>query len=248
MFYPVTGDPFRSNVSLHLPMTGANNSTTFTDVSPSPKTITRVGDTKILTAQSKWGQGSGYFDGTGDYLQVANSADFDFGAGNFTIEFWIKTTTTTANLVSKRLTFDFTPFSIFVLNGKLLFRGAVNTTGWSFSITSTDSINTDNWVHSACVRNGNEFASYIMGIKQSETASAAITVMTNTAAVYVAANSDASSPLTGYLQDLRITKGVARYTANFTPPAGPLAARLPELPVRRSIIQPTFNQVARLGL
>jgi hypothetical protein len=47
MFYPVNGDPHRSSVVLHLPMTGADNGTTFTDVSPSPKTITRNGDTKI---------------------------------------------------------------------------------------------------------------------------------------------------------------------------------------------------------
>jgi hypothetical protein len=43
-------------------------------------------------------------------------------------------------------------------------------------------------------------------------------------------------------------KGVARYTADFTVPSGPLAARLPELPVSRSIIQPVVHQIARLGL
>jgi hypothetical protein len=116
MFYPVNGDPYRSNVVLHLPMTGANNSTTFTDVQPTPKTITRNGDTKISTAQSKWGQGSGYFDGTGDYLTLANHADFALGAGNFTIEFWIYYNNT-ANLVSKQLTFDRHQFSIFIATG-----------------------------------------------------------------------------------------------------------------------------------
>jgi hypothetical protein len=69
-------------------MDGANNSTTFTDSSLTPKTVFANGDAKISTAQSKFGGSSAYLDGNGDHLSIPNSSDFEFGSGDFTIEFW----------------------------------------------------------------------------------------------------------------------------------------------------------------
>lgn len=74
---------------LLIPFDGANNSTVFTDRSINPKTITRYGDAKISTDQSKFGVSSGYFDGYSDFLEIADSNDFTFGNGDFTIEGWV---------------------------------------------------------------------------------------------------------------------------------------------------------------
>jgi hypothetical protein len=70
-------------------MDGNNNSTVFTDYGPSSRTVTANNDAKISTSQSKFGGASAFFDGTGDYLSVANSSAFDFGSGDFAIEAWI---------------------------------------------------------------------------------------------------------------------------------------------------------------
>jgi len=83
-----------SSVSIILPMNGTNGSTTFTDFSLNPKTMTANGNAQISTAQSQWGGSSGLFDGTGDYLSTPGSADFNFGTDPFTIEFWIRSNTT----------------------------------------------------------------------------------------------------------------------------------------------------------
>jgi len=82
-------DSYYSSVSLLLPMDGSNNSTVFTDYGPSARAVTAYGDAKISTSQSKFGGSSAVFDGTGDYLSVANSDAFDFGSGDFAIEAWI---------------------------------------------------------------------------------------------------------------------------------------------------------------
>lgn len=82
-------DPYYDLASLILPMEGANDSTTFTDFSLSPKTVTVNGNAKIIAAQSKWGQGSGYFDGSGDYLSVASDKGFGFSNKDFTVGFWM---------------------------------------------------------------------------------------------------------------------------------------------------------------
>ena len=68
-------DPYRSQVSLLLHGDGANGSTTIVDSSPSPKTVTAVGNAQISTTQSKFGGSSLAFDGAGDYLEAPHSND-----------------------------------------------------------------------------------------------------------------------------------------------------------------------------
>ena len=68
---------------------GADGSTTFID-SATGKTITASGNAQIDTAQYKFGGASGLFDGTNDFLYTPNHADFTFGTGDFTIDFWVR--------------------------------------------------------------------------------------------------------------------------------------------------------------
>ena len=89
------GDPSFSKVSLLLSGDGANGSTTFTDTSPTPKTLTRCGDSQISTVQSKFGGASMYFDGVGDYLSL--SASQLIGTSDFTIEAWVRLTSTSVD-------------------------------------------------------------------------------------------------------------------------------------------------------
>ena len=70
-------------------MDGTDGSTTFTDAIGT-HTVTAVGNAQIDTAQYKFGGASGLFDGTGDYLTIPDHADFNFGAGDFTIDFWVR--------------------------------------------------------------------------------------------------------------------------------------------------------------
>lgn len=84
---PPGGDPDFSSVVLLLHCDGTNGSTTFTDSSSSAKTVTAVGNAQISTASPKFGTGALLLDGTGDYLSIPADADFDFGTGDFTIEF-----------------------------------------------------------------------------------------------------------------------------------------------------------------
>ena len=81
-------DPNFANVSLLLHGDGANNSTTFTDSSSNNFTLSRVGDVKISTTQSKFGGSSIFFDGAGDYLTLANNSVFTFPS-SFTVEAWV---------------------------------------------------------------------------------------------------------------------------------------------------------------
>jgi hypothetical protein len=252
MFLPVNGDPYRNNVVLHLPMTGANNSTTFTDVSPSPKTITRYGDTKISTAQSVWGQGSGLFDGTGDYLTVPSSTDLQL-SGDLTIEAWVYRSVLDAGnfrtIATKRPNTN--PASewgfYFATDGKIaLFTYDGTNTN---SVYSASSLSATTWYHIAAVRSGAALLLFIDG-QLSNTATETYPMVANTSPLNIGNDpTNAARYFNGHLQDLRITKGVARYTADFAPPSGPLPARLPELPVQQAIIQPhSFHQIARLGL
>jgi hypothetical protein len=86
---PVT-DPNFSSVKLLVGFEGANGSTTFTDESASPHTLTANGGAQITTSQSKFGASSGAFDGTGDFISAAASSDWRLPFGEFTVEGWFR--------------------------------------------------------------------------------------------------------------------------------------------------------------
>jgi hypothetical protein len=225
---PVEIDPYRSFVSLHLKGDGANNSTTITDSSPSPKTVTAVGNAQISTAQSKFGGASIAFDGSGDYLTLPSfGAPGDFGLADFTVELWSRLTSRDRNtpcLIGNYSTFAAGSFALFaghVSSTTTKYQVALNGTGFP-SINSTASINYNQWVHLAVVRSGSTITLYVDGVNSGQVTSAANLIGSN-GSLWIGSIGDnlGNGEINGYIDDLRITKGVARYTANFTPPTAP---------------------------
>lgn len=227
--WPTTGDPYFANVSLLLHMDGTNGSTTFTDSSGTPKTITRFGNAQISTAQSRFGGASGLFDGSGDYLSISDSSDLTFGTGNFTVEFWIYPLN----------------YGGSVCGAQLFGNASGSTSGWSFHLGESQNAMrvtsnlsgswADNlivsagggpalneWSHIALVRSGANVTIYKNGSSVAAMSSAgSFNFGGGPFAIGRFNDGTHIRDLDGYIDELRVTKGVARYTANFTPPTAP---------------------------
>lgn len=209
-------DPNFANVSLLLHFNGSNGSTTFIDSSSNNLTVTAVGNAQISTTQSKFGGASGAFDGNGDSLTAPASSLFAFGTGDFTIEAWLYSLDTGS---SERGIFDTrtTQFGAGVMlrenpNGFMVFINGV--IGIS---TSTGRI-PNTWQHVAAVRKGTTLTLYVDGVSSASVTNSA-NLTQNGCRVSGFVDTQASPyAYNGYIDDLRITKGVARYTANFTAP------------------------------
>jgi hypothetical protein len=204
-------DPQFGSVSLLLHGDGTNGSTTITDSSPTPKTVTRTGATQISIDESKFGGSSVKFNQTG-YLRVTQDVQIQ-AAQNFTIELWANLATTQ---VAGATLFEFGQYS----NGILL-----RFSGDGFYVNSplgAVSYTANVWQHWAVVRNGTQVHLYRDGASINSTInSAALNTANQPLTIGDSTHSTGSYPLNGYIDDLRITKGVARYTANFTPPTAP---------------------------
>jgi hypothetical protein len=219
-------DLFRSQVSLLLHGDGANGSTAIVDSSPTPKTVTAFGNAQISTAQSKFGGASIAFDGTGDVLTIPDNSVFDFGSGNFTIEGWIYQTTPTTGLrllYAKRTipSPGISNVAVAVNGGTMTAWAASGTASWDIVNGVTfGAATTNTWTHFAVVRNGTAFTGYLGGVGTSLGTSSA-TIISTASSVSIGGDTDGTSAFAGYIDDFRITKGIARYTANFTPPTAP---------------------------
>jgi len=196
----------------------------------SKNVLETVGDAKISTAQSKWGGSSMSFDGTGDYLINAsiNSLFYQFDSGDFTVEMWIYPTTVSVvqYIIDFRDPASSTSAGIqWFLSSSAKCGIYVGTT--AIITASTTSISANTWTHVALVKNGTGSGNYKIYINGTADA----TTGTNTTALTQGflsvgtsggqRNTASTDKFNGYLQDLRVTKGYARYTANFTPPTGP---------------------------
>ena len=218
-----TLDQYYNSCSLLCHFNGTNGSTTFTDNSKNNLTVTVNGNSQISTAQSKFGGASAYFDGTGDYLSSPSVSDFAFGTGNFTIECWAYKNSGTNNGI---LHLSSTAGGL-QANSTTNLAIALFTTGTGTFYVNNTSYNTsaftnttNTWNHYAIVRSSGVTKLYFNGNLVTDIGtSGAITDTTNYTGTYLAIGGYYSTAYlwNGYIDELRITKGVARYTSNFTP-------------------------------
>lgn len=227
-------DPYQANVSLLLPF--EYSSFRPIDYSVNQKPIAPINGASKFSLTSKFYGNCVAFNGVG-YIDVGPSQDFNFGTGDYTVEFWIKH--------DEQLLLDSFGYSRILSP-----RTSTNTTGgfqiwvkrdpgatysasqrWSIEhatidgtgvVTSTG-VSTKNgqWNHIAFVRSGAESYCFMNGELKSQTTDATNYTLLATEGIRIGGRGDLNSNvfLAGFLQDLRITKGVARYTANFTPPS-----------------------------
>jgi len=160
--------------------------------------------------------GSGYFDGSGDYLSIANNSAFDFGSGDFSIEAWVYVPNVSGGKAI--ITKDGAARSwIFVLNNAdALFAIPASTTS-----TLTNAVQANTWVHLYFGRSGNTMYKAVNGSVSS--GAWTTTIPTTSTAVEIGRQGGYGSPFTGYISGLRVLKGSAAYTSNFTPSAPPTA-------------------------
>jgi hypothetical protein len=216
------GDPSWEDVVLLLHCDGTNGSTTFTDSSNSAHTVTASGDAQITTTNPKFGTGAMLFDGTGDYATVASSDDFTFGTGDFTFEAWIRFPTgifTGQAATYGRTLFDCRPGAVsgpYMAGGLQANRLLGFSIGVSVALYSTTVLDYDTYYHVAITRSGTTARLFVDGIiEDTETSSLDITQT----GIVLAYNQFLSTiGWMGSIDELRITKGVARYTSDFTPP------------------------------
>lgn len=213
-------DSNAASVKTLLHMNGADASTTFTD--EVGKTFTAYNQAQIDTARSVFGGASGYFDGTGDYIDTPNHTDFDISSGDYTFECWIYITAWPgvgawsaifaqhSGSTGYRLLYDDDARLHFSTDA-----GAAN--GFT---TPNGSISLNTWHHVAAVGESGDSHCYIDGVKQ--TGSGLSHAITHNTTTFKIGSTDGSNWFhTGWIDEFRFTKGVARYTADFTVPGAP---------------------------
>jgi hypothetical protein len=222
-----TNTGLESGVVLLLGMDGTNGATSFPDSSASNHAVTAYGSAHVDSAQSVFGGASGNFaSATKDYLSIPDSADWYFGTGAFTIDFWIrfKVLPVTAVFTYLQYVDDNNNFGIecwldtgvkYGLSAR--FRVGGVTYDVDSSTSTTLAINT--WYHMAEVRSGNSWYFFINGIQLGTTQTQSEAVPDLAGTVSIGAYSWWSDYyLDGWLDEFRVSKGIARWTANFTPP------------------------------
>jgi len=209
-----------TNVSLLLHGDGTNGSTTITDSSLTPKTVTAVGNAQISTAQSKFGGSSLLFDGTGDRLTTPSDSAFTFGSDNFTVEAWVYETARPAFSTIIEIGAHLGASGIIFLTNNGGNLAGVYSASF-FALTPTGSLAA--WNHYAWVRSGNFIQTYVNGVGGTA-ASFTNNLTSTTVTIGSQSGGGPNYDLNGYIDDLRITKG-ARYTAAFTPPTTPFPDR-----------------------
>jgi len=214
-----TLDQYYNSCSLLCHFDTINPAGRFIDNSRNNLAITSSGDTKLSTSQYKFGGASVYFDGTNDYLNPQNNALFAFGTGNFTVEFWMNSVSF-ANVANTIIIFDCRPVStdglypcIYFFSGQI--RYYVNSAD---RITGT-TLNTGQWYHVALTRFGSSTKLFVDGTQVGSTYTDTNNYLCgdNRPVIATRGYTLGENNYNGYVDELRITKGVARYTANFTP-------------------------------
>ena len=200
----------------------------FIDNSSNNFTITRNGNTSVqafspfnplLPWTAANNGGSGYFDGSGDYLSMTSNAAFGFGSNVFTVECWfyIPNTSGVKVLLDSRVTNSSNGIAIYT-NGT-----TINVANGGSQIISGGSLTANSWFHVALVRSGTGTNQTVLYLNGSSIGTATVSTSYNSTASYIG-NSIYNEYFSGYISNFRAVNGTAVYTSAFTPPTAPLTA------------------------
>jgi hypothetical protein len=220
------GDPYWANVVLMLHFDGVDGSTTFTDSSLSAQVSSPTGAASLSIAQTKFGPTALGLPGAST-VNVAQTADLRFLSADFTIEGWFYFTSVggSTNVLTMR--------NFNSLNGGFALQ--INNGGWQFQFTETTQNQSsltsfvfgsvappqNQWLHAALVKSGLVFRLFVGGqqVGNSYIASAQPREEATGAPLTIGGPLENNAFMTGFVDDLRITKGIARYTGPFNIPA-----------------------------
>lgn len=183
------------------------------------KTVYAQGNAKLATAQKKFGTASLALGGTGDYASVASTSDFTFGTSDFTFEGWVYRN----NLTGIQVVFEFrtsgsTVAPVLYFNaGSLVYQ-----VGATIRITVASGVTVGSWFHIAASRSAGSTRIFRNGTQIGPTYTDANNYVQSP--LFIGSNLVGASSFNGYIDDVRITKGVAKYTANFAAPTQPLTS------------------------
>ena len=222
----VRTDSDSSSLVLALPLVGsANDVSNQINSGSTTKTITKGNNVDAVTERSNFYGASHRFNGSTDYLDVAASSDFAFGTGDFTVECWIYSGVNSLDNYYRRIYMTDGPTGNATGNFQISITptsGVINL--WENSgqldVDGTTDVTNSRWNHIAAVRSGTTLKLYVNGVEE----------LSTTYSTSVTANSGSPRPrignydggtgggdFDGYMQDLRVYNGVAKYTSNFIP-------------------------------
>ena len=220
------GDVHFPNVKLLMPFNGSNGATSTSDLSNKNNTSSFSADAQISTAQSKFGGSSLAFDGTGDKITIGDSYWNDaISTGDFTIEYWLRLN---VQSTSQRTITNYSGST----NGWGMYYSSSNYLDFFWRHSSSwyylnnegggtkSAIPNDTWTHVAVTRSDNTWRLFLNGTAENTRTGLAHTIVTSSQnQLTLGCRPDTSTQfLNGYIDDLRITVGEARYTSNFTAP------------------------------
>lgn len=221
--YPSGGIvPVTCGLLMH--MQGASGGAVFID--EKGHTVTNSGSPVTSTTQAKYGKTSYNSPTTSDFISVTSDAAIQFGSGDFTVEAWIYPTSVasaTYPILGNRDGVGTTDAFLFYLNG----------TGAALSVNVVDETGTlsfgggaipvNTWTHVAFTRSGSTNTLWVNGSSGgTQTNSNNISATT---AMRIGSDAASSTHFVGFIQEVMMIKGTARYTGAFTPSISPYEAR-----------------------
>ena len=209
---------------------GADASTTITNSAPSANAFVVVGNAQLDTAQSKFGTASLLLDGTGDYITgpgiTSADSDFVFGTGNFTIEMFVRLNQLPSVAAENKFLYDGTPSGVGSTVFPLLYIATDDTLRYFVNadqITGTTALTTGQWYHVLLARSGTSTKLFLDGVQEGSTFSDSTNYPANAGganrpAIGANGSSAGANSLNGWIDEVRVLKGTAAQTGNFSPP------------------------------
>ena len=224
----IGGNDSFTKVLLHFD--GTNAATEMLDCAASGRTTagsirtwTANGNAQIATAAKEFGVSALLLDGTGDYIDTADSADFTAGSGDFTVDFWFNVQGGSGTV---RYAFGqsdnagtATTNSLYAfLNTSNQFAARAVTGSSATTVTGTTAFSATGWHHFAFVRTGNTLKLFLDGTQEGGDTAFTTTVNDSANKLSIGRLGElAGNEWNGYIDEFRLSIGTARWTANFTP-------------------------------